>query len=388
LSRRRLLSFLVLSGTLAALFAGNGSARPLGATSAPAAYIVVLKDTVASAAAVANEHATANGFRPDFVYSHALKGYAAKLPAAALERVKQDPRVEYVEADAVNQVQTTQVTPIGLWGLDRIDQRNLPLSSTYSYTSTGSGVTAYVIDTGIRTTHVDFSGRASSGFDAIDGGPADDCHGHGTHVAGTVGGTTYGVAKGVQLKAVRVLNCQGSGSTSQVVAGLDWVTGNHLPGQRAVANMSLGGPAQPALDTATNNAIADGVVFAVAAGNSNANACNFSPARVSKALTVAASSSTDGFASFSNWGSCVDIIAPGVNVQSAWNSSDISTNVISGTSMASPHIAGIAARAWAWDPSSTPNRVVRQVRRQATGGVVTGVPGGTPNKLAFWSMTR
>lgn len=386
--RRRLLSFLVIIGALAASFVGSGSARIVGAAASPASYIVVLKSDVAHSAAVANEHATKYGFRPDFIYQHALKGYAAKLPGAALERIKQDPRVDYVEADAVNQVETTQVTPVGLWGLDRIDQRNRPLSATYSYTTTGSGVTAYGIDTGIRMTHVDFGGRAVSGFDAIDGGTADDCHGHGTHTAGTIGGTTYGVAKGVLIKAVRVLNCAGSGSTSQVVAGVDWVTGDHLAGQRAVANMSLGGPIQAALDTAVNNAIVDGIVFAVSAGNANSDACNQSPARVPKALTVAASTITDSFAGFSNWGPCVDIIAPGVSVQSAWNTSDVATLVISGTSMASPHIAGIAARAWAFDPTAVRRQIVRRVKRAATVGVVSGVPLGTVNKLAFWSPDK
>jgi subtilisin family serine protease len=386
---RRLLPVLLVACAVAASLAGSGSARIASSAAAgPSSYIVVLKNDVASPAAVANEQATKHGFRTEFVYSHALKGYAAKLPAAALERIKQDPRVDYVEADVVNQVDTTQVTPPGLWGLDRIDQRNLPLSGTYSYTTMGSGVTAYGIDTGIRTTHVDFGGRAVSGFDAIDGGTADDCHGHGTHTAATIGGTTYGVAKGVLIKAVRVLNCAGSGTTSQVVAGVDWVTGDHLAGQRAVANMSLGGPIQPALDAAVKAAISDGIVFAVSAGNSAADACNQSPARVASAITVAASSITDGFASFSNRGPCVDIIAPGVNVQSAWKDSDISTNILSGTSMASPHIAGIAARAWQFAPTSGRSGIVRKVKNQATVGAVTGVPAGTVNKLAFWDQLK
>jgi subtilisin family serine protease len=346
----------------------------------------VLKESVGNAAAVANEHATQNGFRPDFIYTHALKGYAAKLPAVALERIKQDPRVDYVEADAVNQADTSQPAPS--WGLDRIDQRNLPLNGTYSYTTTGSGVTVYGIDTGIRLTHSDFAGRLVSGFDAIDGGTADDCHGHGTHTAGTFGGTTYGVAKLVQIKAVRVLNCSGSGTTSQVVAGVDWVAGDHLPGQLAVANMSLGGPIQPALDTAVSNAIADGIVFSISAGNFNTDACNQSPARVPAALTVAASTSTDGFASFSNWGPCVDIIAPGVSITSDWNTSDTATATLSGTSMSAPHVAGIAARAWSFDPGVSANRVVRKVKRAATAGVVGGVPAGTVNKLSFWNSSK
>jgi subtilisin family serine protease len=376
---------LAVIAAVAALLAGNGSARTVTGASAPGCYIVVLKSDVATPATVADEHGKKNGFRPDFVYSHALKGYAAKLPAAALDRIRQDPRVDYVEPDGVVSIETTQPSPP--WGLDRIDQRNLPLSTTYSYTSTGSGVTAYVIDTGIRKTHVDFGGRASDGFDAIDGLPADDCNGHGTHVAGTIGGTTYGVAKGVQLKAVRVLNCQGSGTYSQVIAGVDWVKADHAAGRPAVANMSLGGPVDQATDQAVSNAIADGIVFGIAAGNSSADACNFTPARVAGALTVAASDINDNFASFSNRGSCVDIIAPGVSVLSAWNSSNTATNILSGTSMATPHVVGIAARAWSSDPAATANRITRRVKRQATTGVVKGVPGATVNKLAFWSSS-
>jgi len=383
---RKLLLVLATACALAGLFAGNGSARTDLAAAGPASYIVVLNNSVGNAAAVANEHATKNGFRLEFVYSHAIKGYAAKIPASALERIKQDPRVAYVEADVVNQAETTQVSPP--WGLDRIDQRNLPLSGSYSYTTTGSGVTVYGIDTGIRLTHTDFGGRLVSGFDAIDGGTADDCHGHGTHTAGTFGGTTYGVAKTVLIKAVRVLNCSGSGSTSQVVAGVDWVAGDHLSGQRAVANMSLGGPTQPALDTAVSNAIADGIVFAISAGNSAADACTQSPARVPQALTVAASSSNDAFASFSNRGSCVDIIAPGVGITSDWNTSDTATAILSGTSMAAPHIAGIAARAWAFDPLATSRQIARRVKRAGTAGVVSGVPAGTLNKLSFWSPAK
>jgi subtilisin family serine protease len=373
---------LLFVAALAAMSSvGNSSARPVAAAST-GEYIVVLKQDV-NADSVAHEHAKQHGFRPDFIYSHALKGYAAKLSATALARIKQDPQVDYVEADGVVGIDTTQPGPP--WGLDRIDQRNLPMSAGYSYTSTGSGVTAYVIDTGIRKTHVEFEGRASDGFDAVDGLPADDCNGHGTHVAGTIGGKTYGVAKGVTLKAVRVLNCQGSGTWSQVIAGVDWVKSDHVAGQLAVANMSLGGSADPAADAAIANAIADGIVFGVAAGNSSANVCNYTPARVRSALTVAASDLNDSFASFSNRGSCVDIIGPGVNVLSAWSSSDVAVNTISGTSMATPHIVGIAARAWASDPTATASIIARRVKRQATSGVVTSVPPNTVNKLGYWS---
>jgi subtilisin family serine protease len=385
LSRRTLLSFLAVVVALAVWFASSGAARPLGAAS-PGSYIVVFKQDVANVDSVVNEQSKQHGFRPDFVYTRALKGYAAKLSPGALARIKADPRVEYVEPDGVVNIDTVQPTPP--WGLDRIDQRNLPLGADYSYTSTGSGVTAYVIDTGIRKTHVEFEGRASDGFDAIDGGPADDCNGHGTHVAGTIGGRTYGVAKGATLKAVRVLDCQGSGTWSQVIAGLDWVESDHVAGRLAVANMSLGGSANPAADAAVASAIADGIVFGVAAGNSSANACNYTPARVKSALTVAASDLNDRFASFSNRGSCVDIIAPGVNVLSAWNTSDVAVNTISGTSMATPHIVGIAARAWASDPTAAASIIARRVKRQATLGVVTSVPANTVNKVGYWSPAR
>jgi len=382
LPRRTLLSFRAVVVALAVLFAWSGAARPVGAAS-PGSYIVVFKQDVANVDSVANEQGKQQGFRPDFVYGHALKGYAAKLSAGALARIKLDPRVDYVEPDGIVSIDAAQAGPP--WGLDRIDQRNLPLGADYSYTSTGNGVTAYVIDTGIRKTHVEFEGRASDGFDAIDGGPADDCNGHGTHVAGTSGGKTYGVAKGVTLKAVRVLDCQGSGTWSQVIAGLDWVEGDHVAGRLAVANMSLNGSANPAADAAVASAIADGIVFGVAAGNSSANACNYTPARVKRALTVAASDLNDRFANFSNRGSCVDIIGPGVNVLSAWNTSDTAGNTISGTSMATPHIVGIAARAWASDPTATASMIARRVKPQATPGVITSVPPNTGNKLGDWS---
>src|SRR5205085_6012810 len=275
------------------------------------------------------------------------KGYAAMLPSAAVAALEADPRVQYVEQDGTVQASTTQTG--ATWGIDRIDQRSLPLSGTYTYTATGSGVKAYIIDTGIRFTHTQFGGRAIKGVDEVTpGGSASDCNGHGTHVSGTVGGSTYGVAKAVTLVAVRVLNCNGSGTTSGVIAGVDWVTGNHLAGQSAVANMSLGGSASSALDAAVNNSISDGVSYAIAAGNGDIfgnpqNACNFSPARVAAAMTISATDRTDAKASWANYGSCVDWFAPGVSITSAWYSSDTATNTISGTSMATPHTTGVAA---------------------------------------------
>ena len=246
--------------------------------------VVVLDDSVAEAGPVALEHAQLFGGDVGHVYEHALKGYSISLAEARVGDLLADPRVASVELDGP---MTTMVTQTGAtWGLDRIDQRNRPLSGTYTYTNTGAGVRAYIIDTGIHASHTQFGGRVVQGRDTVDGAlPAADCHGHGTHVAGTVGGSIHGVAKGVTLVAVRVLNCQGSGSTSGVIAGVDWVTGNHAPGQPAVANMSLGGGASAALDTAVRNSIADGVSYAVAAGNGNifgiaVNACNGSPSRV------------------------------------------------------------------------------------------------------------
>jgi len=269
------------------------------------------------------------------------------------------------------------------WGLDRLDQRDLPLNATYSYDKTGSGVTAYIIDTGIRLSHNDFGGRATSGYDAIDGGSADDCNGHGTHVSGTVGGTTYGVAKGVRLVAVRVLDCGGSGSNSGVIAGVNWVTSNHAAGQPAVANMSLGGGVSTALDQAVSNSIADGVTYALAAGNSNANACNSSPARTPNAITVGATTSSDARASYSNYGTCLDVFAPGSNITSAWSTSNTATNTISGTSMASPHVAGAAAVYLEGNPGATPAQVASALSGAATTGKVTSPGSGSPNRLLY-----
>jgi len=261
------------------------------------------------------------------------------------------------------------------------------LSGTFSYTRTGSGVTAYVIDTGIKLTHAEFGGRAVSGYDSIDGGAADDCNGHGTHVAGTVGGSTYGVAKTVGLVAVRVLNCSGSGSTAGVIAGVDWVTGHHAAGAPAVANMSLGGGASSALDSAVEGSINDGVSYAVAAGNGNLlgieqNACNYSPARVGAAMTIGATDRTDKKASFSNYGSCVDWFAPRVRITSSWYTSNTATNTISGTSMATPHVAGVAAQYLQGSPAASPATVRSALFDLTTKGIVTSSR-TTNNHLLF-----
>jgi subtilisin family serine protease len=337
------------------------------------AYIVVL-DADANASDVAAQHARRFGASITHVYQYALKGYAALLPSQAVEGIARSPQVAWVEPDGVATIDATQPNPP--WGLDRIDQRNRPLSGSYTYTNTGSGVKGYIIDTGIRLTHNDFGGRAVSGFDSIDGGSADDCNGHGTHVAGTVGGVTYGAAKGVTLVAVRVLNCSGSGSWSQVIAGIDWVTGDHTAGTPAVANMSLGGGANTSVDTAVQNMINDGVATAVAAGNGNRggrqqDACKYSPARVAAAMTIGATDSSDRKASWSNYGPCVDWFAPGVSILSAWYTSNTATNTISGTSMATPHTAGVAAQYLQSHTTASPAAVREALYANTTKGIVT-----------------
>jgi subtilisin family serine protease len=374
----------VLLALLVLLFALPASAAPSDGLRLP--FIVVLDDSVPNAASVAAEHASRFDGNLTHVYEHALKGYALTLDQSTLGALLADPRVASIEVDGQ---MTTTVTQTGAtWGIDRIDQRNLPLSGTFTYTSTGSGVKAYVIDTGIHASHAEFGGRVVQGRDTVDGAlPAADCHGHGTHVAGTVGGSTYGVAKGVTLVAVRVLGCNGSGSTSGVIAGVDWVTGDHAAGQPAVANMSLGGGASTALDNAVRNSIADGVSYAVAAGNGNifgfaVNACNGSPSRVAEAMTISATDSADRKASWANYGNCVDWFAPGVGITSAWYTSNTATNTISGTSMATPHTAGVAAQYLQTSPGASPATVRSTLFNLTTKGIVTSSR-TTNNHLLF-----
>jgi subtilisin family serine protease len=358
---------------------GAGTARDVAGS-----YIVVYKDgSNASSTALAARH----GATITKTYSAALHGFAATMSEAAARRLAADPSVAYVQQDHWLTVAGTQ-SPTPSWGLDRIDQRDLPLNNTYNYpNSAGTGVHAYVIDTGIRITHSTFGGRASHGFDAIDGDSiADDCHGHGTHVSGTIGGSQYGVAKAVQLVAVRVLNCQGSGTTAQVVAGIDWVTTHAV--KPAVANMSLGGGVDATLDAAVRNSIASGVTYGIAAGNGNflgigVNACNTSPARVAEAITVGATQSNDRRASFSNYGSCVDIFAPGVSITSSWNTNDTATNTISGTSMATPHVVGAAALYLAGNPSATPAQVASALSTNASLNKIPNPGTGSPNRLLY-----
>jgi subtilisin family serine protease len=348
------------------------------ATAIQGSYIVVLKDSAKSASpTLAGKY----GGSVKHVYKSALNGFAATMSAAQARRLAADPAVEYVEADQVVHTTATQTNPPS-WGLDRIDQRDLPLNRAYTYPTTATNVNAYIVDTGIRLTHSDFGGRARTGFDAVTpGGTANDCNGHGTHVAGTVGGTAHGVAKGVTLYAVRVLSCSGSGSITGVVAGVDWVTSNHR--KPAVANMSLGGGANATLDAAVRRSIAAGVTYAVASGNSNTNACTFSPARVAEAISVNATQSNDARASFSNIGTCTDIFAPGVSITSAWHTSNTATNSISGTSMASPHVAGVAALYLSANPAATPAQVQSTLISRSTPNKVTSAGTGSPNRLLF-----
>jgi len=314
------------------------------------------------------------------VYTSAIKGFAARLPASAAETLRQNPLVASVEPDQVMRADATQTMDANgdPWGLDRIDQGALPLSGTYSYTATAAGVHAYIIDTGIWTLHPEFGGRADDVYDAL-GVTGEDCNGHGTHVAGTIGAATYGVAKAVSLHGVRVLNCAGIGLNSDVIAGVDWVTANHA--SPAVANMSLGGGKSAALDQAVTNLWNSGVFLAVAAGNDNADACNASPAGASGVFTVAASEKTDAKASYSNWGTCVEAYGPGSAIKSTYLAG--TTMTLSGTSMATPHVTGVAALYKAANGDQPSATVSSWIINNATTGAITGNPSGTPNRLLF-----
>jgi subtilisin family serine protease len=350
---------------LAAAPATAAEGPVLGTDSATAienSFIVVFKD---GSTARPDSTAAQYGAKVEMRYTAALNGFAGTMSEQTAKRIAADPAVEFVQQNQTVSISADQPNPPS-WGLDRIDQRDLPLNQNYSFATGASNVTAYIIDTGIDFDHPDFGTRATSGFDAIDGGAADDCHGHGTHVAGTVGGTSHGVAKEVRLVGVRVLSCSGGGTTAQVVAGIDWVTNNAT--EPAVANMSLGGGVDAAIDAATSRSIASGVTYAIASGNSNANACSFSPARVPEAITVNSSNRSDSRSSFSNWGTCTDIFAPGEGITSTWLNGG--TNTISGTSMATPHVAGAAALYLSANPSASPQAV-----RDAL------VAGATPNKI-------
>ncbi|NGO15285.1 S8 family peptidase [Streptomyces sp. HC44] len=392
---RRRLAGIGTGISATALVAGLVTALPAQAAAAPVgpvqyadapgtianSYIVTL-DADAAKAGSAEGKALAKeyGAKIERTYKKALNGYAVEATEAEAKRFAADPAVASVVQNRTFTIEATQPSPPS-WGLDRIDQAARPLNQSYTYDDTaGEGVTAYIIDTGVRITHGDFGGRASYGYDAVDNdNTAQDGHGHGTHVAGTVGGTAYGVAKKAKIVGVRVLNNSGQGTTAQVVAGIDWVTTNAV--KPAVANMSLGGTADTAIDTAVRNSIASGITYAVAAGNETTNASTRSPARVTEAITVGATTNTDAKASYSNYGTVLDLFAPGSSITSTWATSDSATNTISGTSMATPHVAGAAALHLADNPTATPAAVQTALVNSATTGVVTSPGTGSPNRL-------
>jgi subtilisin family serine protease len=358
----------------------------------PDEYIVVLKKKFPAAGSL-NEiknQAEPTGGRVERVFTRVINGYSMKLPPKALEAVRINPNVKYIEPVQVfnvsNDLLAASIQTGAVWGLDRIDQRDLPLNSEYSYDYNGSGVNIYVVDSGILFSHTEFSGRAFLGFDSFsDGMNGQDCFGHGTHVSGIIGGTTYGVAKGASLISVRTFNCSGSGTTSTVIAGLDWIANNHI--NPAVVNMSLGGGASPSLDTAVSNLINSGVLVVAAAGNFNADACSYSPGRVGSAITVGATALNDVRSSFSNWGSCLDLFAPGSSIQSAWIGSNSSTNTLSGTSASAPFVAGVAALYLQTNPGGTVSQVTNAIVSTSTANKIGSAGSGSPNQLLYSLLT-
>ncbi|WP_234314008.1 MULTISPECIES: S8 family peptidase [unclassified Streptomyces] len=386
--------FLPATALLAATVTGSPPAPGADATASAATtpettapYVVVLKDTTSRAPtrALAAEAVEA-GDRVGPVYEAALNGFAVRATAARAAALAADPRVASVEPDAefhtTDEPLTGPQTPAP-WSLDRIDQRELPLDGSYTYPGRAEGVTVYVVDTGINTAHREFGGRARAGYNAVFLGSPRDCSGHGTHVAATVGGETYGVAKGVSLVGVKVADCRGSAPLSAILKGVDWVVKDaaKAPTTPAVANMSIGGSRSRALDAAVTRAVAKGITVTVAAGNDGKNACGGSPAAVPQALTIGATDAEDRRAPFSDHGPCVDLSAPGVRITSAWKDSATATARASGTSMAAPHVAGVAALILARGTARTPAQVSEELLRSAVSDRITGLPAGTPNLL-------
>ncbi|MGW7171653.1 S8 family peptidase [Streptomyces xanthophaeus] len=399
---RRLLVSAALLAAATLPFGPTAAAEPAPAgelqlagpteTAVPDSWIVVLKEPAANRS-VHELLARADGARLGHVYRSALHGFSARMSRAQAARLAADPRVARVHQDtrvtledparpAPARLTPTATQPDAPWGLDRIDQRLLPLSTTYTYRTTAAAVRVYVIDTGLRTTHTEFGGRASVGTDTVgDGQNGNDCHGHGTHVAGIVAGRTYGVAKEARPVAVRVLNCQGSASTSGVIAGVDWVTAHAV--RPAVANMSLGGGVSTALDAAVRGSIRAGITYTASAGSSGRpdGACSTSPVRLPEIIGVGASDSQDRRASSSNYGNCVTLFAPGVGIPSAWKDGDTATATLSGTSAATAHTAGAAALHLALHPAATPGQVKQALVAGATTGVLQGTPPVAPDRL-------
>jgi subtilisin family serine protease len=396
---------MLVPATMLGVYTATADAAQTGVASAgpnavPGQYVVVLDDDVTDVAGTA--HRLAQGAKVTRVYRSALKGFTIRTTAKQAKRIAAASTVASVQQDAQVHAtadvgaQTTQAVPAppnSYWGLNRIDQRTVPpnTAGTYNHFFSAPKVTAYVVDTGINYGHSQFGGRASLGVDEVGGvaPPGSDCYGHGTHVAGTIGGATYGVAKSVKLKSVRVLDCSGSGTWSGVIAGLDWITGHAA--KPAVMNASLGGGQNIATNIALNNMIESGVTAVVSAGNSNDDACSYSPGSTLSAITVGATGLyenpavpiSDARSSFSNYGSCLDLFAPGSNIKSAWIGSSVATNTISGTSMASPHVAGVAALYLSGAPTANPMQVRNYLTSFATLGVVVGPGPGSPNRMLF-----
>lgn len=349
----------------------------------PDRYIVVLKNTQdlrsRGVAPMARDLAGEYGGAVKHTYSAALKGFTAELSKDDAQRLAADPAVAYVEQDQMATIAERQDNPPS-WGLDRIDQRDLPLSRSYTYTGTADGVRVYVIDTGIRISHTDFGGRADHGRDLFDGdNDASDCNGHGTHVAGTIGGTKYGVAKKARLVSVRVLGCDGRGPGSGVLNGVEWIMANTAG--PAVVNVSVKTGVSSALTSAVQASVAKGYTYVAAAANDNADACQVGPAYIPEVITVGATNSDDSRRSTSNWGRCLDLFAPGGDITSAWHTGDTASNTISGTSMASPHVAGAAALHLGAHPGATPAQIADAIVAAATTGKVTNPGTGSPNRL-------